>query len=585
MPNSFTGGADRLKTGNGKNHASNNIFGNIKGGLLPFFIILLLIYCVGTAVRYRQHVIISESSIHNYEGQTILASMDGYRWLRYAENYSGGVDRLSGIVEQAKIPPFQPMLSSIISLFDMPKERAGSLLTVFLSSLFVFPFGYYFYLCGLGAAGIGGSVIGSLGLVYFSRTTAFQPDTDMLNLFFPFMIILLIKLTERRVYLFSAAASLFSLLHYYWYFHSGFVTVWFFLLAFNLLMNGYRGFGLIKPLALFAVFSGIYPLLHGFLGLSEFFSADPRAVYSVAVDENRVHGFMESMKLLGGYGWVSLVGLLGAIFTFKRAFLAVPLFTLGCLMFFKGEKYGIYLVPFAGAGIGFLSAYFLKRFGVNEVLVYVFTACLCLLAVRPYMAQLPPPVVSMEVFAALKQAKIPEGSDVVCGWSNGFLIEYLKKVRCSADGATQFKETSRITDRIITSANIDMDALKMLYRGGDMYILLFKNDRSQGSGGGFYADFKCDSLGDCGVMSINAETDPQKVLKLGRVKLTNTEQISTLYGKIGQDRENLAVFDEETKNSLFGRGYIIGQPDIGCLRRIYHDYPHLAVYRANKACF
>lgn len=558
---------------------------NLKGTLLPFFIVLLAVYCLATAVRYRQHTHILENPLYSHEGQTVLVSMDGYRWLRYAKSYEGGQDSLSGITEQAKVPPFMPMLSRLISISDLPKEEAGSLLAVFLSSLFVFPLGYFFYLCGFGAAGIGASVTGSMGLIYFARTTAFQPDTDMLNLFFPFMIILMIKLTERRVYLFSAMAGLFSLVHYYWYFHSGFTAVWFLLLGAYLYAEGRRGRILVYALAVFALCSGVYPLLHGFYGLREFFSAQHIGGASVFVAENAVHPIAESLGLLTGYWQVSAVGLVLSVFMFRRVWSVLPVFLLGCLMFFKGEKYGIYIAPFVGAGIGFGVWYLLKRLQMSCVLIYVFTASLCLLAVRPYLGQMPAPAVSKEVFGAVKRAEIPEGADVVVSWSYGFLVEYLKNVRCSADGATQFKETSALTERVIKSVNIDRGALNRLYRGRDMYVMLFKSDGGGDKDGRFYADFKCSSTGDCGIMHINAENGTDKLIMLGNVQLTDIEQKRTLYGKISPGRGNIAVFDEKNKDSLFGRGFIIGESDIDCLSRIYHAYPHLAVYRAGVSCF
>ncbi len=557
--------------------------------LIFFISLLMLVYALSAAVRYRQHVIIMDSPAHHAGNDIIMTSNDSYRWMRYAESYTGGTDPLSGFPTQASVPRFRPLLPEMIdrvsSLTGLSYEVSSSLLTVFLSGLFVFPLGLFFYLAGYPASGIGAAVTGSLSFIYLSRTTAFQADTDSLNLFFMFLAPLFIRLTDKRLYLFSALAGLSCLFHYYWYFHGIFTFMWLSVLGAYLTSARRDLKSVLSALLLFLLFSGGFPALEAFGSLKTFIFPETVRSWHQDVSELRVHGFSETLKLLGSYKYAVLAGLISCVFLFRQILLLLPVLFIGLLVFFRGERFGMYLAPFVGAGIGFLCRYAAKRAGGYAYHLSLSLAFfLCVFLVRPQLGFVPAPYVSSGVYSALREAPVPEGSRAVCGWDHGFLVEYLKKVRCSSDGATQFKEGSMLTQKAIASVNSEREPLIRLGGGEDLFIFLFQEDYAVSGGEGLYVYVPCDGEGQCSGIRLDVQTPVDKVLFLGHQKFTDNEKNKPLLSVLTDDRKGLAVFDNKTAESLFGKTFIIGSSDISCVKKVYRKFPYTAVYKASYDC-
>ncbi|MGE4317373.1 MAG: hypothetical protein AB7E96_00605 [Deferribacterales bacterium] len=557
--------------------------------LIFFISLLMLVYALSGAVRYRQHIIIMNSPAHHAGNDIIMVSNDSYRWLRYSGKYTAGTDGLSGFPQQASVPWFRPLLPEMIdfvsSASGLSPEVSSSLLTVFLSGLFIFPLGLFFYLIGYPASGIGAAVTGSLSFIYLSRTTAFQADTDSLNLFFMFLTPLFIRLTDKKLYLFSALAGVSCLLHYYWYFHGVFTFMWLAVLS-GYLIYAKRGVRqTVWALLLFLFFSGIFPAFEVLGNLRSFISPETVRSWHQNVDELRVHGFGDTLGLLGAYKYPVLTGLMLCVFLFRRIFLILPVMALGLLVFLRGERFGMYLAPFAGAGIGFLCQYAVRRAGRFAYLLSLSLAFfLCVFLVRPHLDFVPAPYVSSGVYSAVKEAPVAKGSLALCGWNHGFLVEYLKGVRCSSDGATQFKEGSRLTQQAIASVNNVKEPLLGLSAGNDMFIFIFSEDYAVSGGDGLYYFAPCGEDGDCSGIRLGNQVAVGKILFLGRTGQGDNEKREPVFGVLAEDRSGLAVFDNKTTQSLFGKTFIIGSPDISCVKKVYRKFPYTAVYKASYDC-
>ncbi|MGE4266675.1 MAG: STT3 domain-containing protein [Deferribacterales bacterium] len=536
--------------------------GHRKIGVLFFALLLVMAYLANTAVRYRQHTDILDSAYHRAAGHVILVSNDGYRWLRYAKeiadgSFVSGKDPLS-----TGTPfPFTPLISLLTektaSAAGLDLETASSLLTVFLSGLFVFPLGIFLYLNGMPSAAIGGAVTGGLCMAYLGRTTAFQADTDMLNLFFPLTVILFIYLAGRgKTLLYSALAGIFCWLHYRWYAHAGFAVVWLVMLSLHLLIVCKNKKMVLYSVAVFIIFCSPFQLALGFKGLIGFMT-DAGRFYPADVAELGVKSFWDNMRLITLDGYSALAGLVLFAVTFRRIYLLAPLFLLGCLMFFKGQRFGMYLGVFAGIGFGVLFSYVFRRAGRFGEALSMSSAFFFAFAVSAVYF-VPAPYVEKEVFEDFAKLDIPKGANVVTQWDNGFILEYLKGVRAAADGTSQFKEGWYMSQKLLASAQPDRTLLKTIGGGKDVWLVLTEGVPFKGGSHGY---FSSDGL-----------------------NFTNIEHNSDSGLKLHRNGAYFSVFNNKTENSIFGKTLIIGSSDIGCFKRIYRNYPFIAVYKAEGGC-
>jgi dolichyl-diphosphooligosaccharide--protein glycosyltransferase len=491
-----------------------------------------------------------------------MASNDSYRWLRYAKEMRDGSFVTGQDALSAGTPlPVEPMVSRLVevtaSVTGSDIETTASLLTVFLSGLFVFPLGIYLYLNGMSAAAIGGGVVGGLCFAYLQRTTAFQPDTDMLNLFLPLLTVLFIYLAGRgRTLLFSALAGFVCYLHCLWYVHPGFALVWLFVLGLHLAIVCKNRKLIIYSLIVFIIFCSPFQVVSGFRNVFEFFSESPKS-YHADVAELYVRGFWDSLRMITNDGYSALAGIVLFAVTLRRTYLLLPLFLLGLLMFFKGERFGMYLGMFAGIGFGVLFQYVFSRvkFGSELAVSAVFLFCLTLSGIF----FVPAPYIKKDVFEELAKLKIPADSVVATHWNNGFVLQYLKGVRTTADGASQFKEGWHLTQKLLESETPDKKLLEKLGGGKDVWLVLTEEVPFKGGSHGY---FPSDGL-----------------------DFTNIEHNSNSGLKLHRNGAYFSVFNNKTENSIFGKSVIIGSLDIGCFRLVYRNYPFIAAYKAGGECF
>lgn len=408
-------------------------------------------YLASFGVRYHQHLEIINNPSYIASGDIILTTEDGYRWLRYAKEYAGdgyvaGKDELSGFPEMAEKPPKVPLVSVVVAevsrLAGLSYQESGSWLTIILSGLFIFPAGILFYLIGSPAAGIGAGLSGSLALAYLSRTSAFQIDTDMLNLFFMFSGSLFVYLSSvRRSLIYPALAGFAMFLFWRWYFHSGFTLVYLAMLIFAVRFD-------YKKIAVFILFSGPHLFWNSVMSILEFSGGDG---FAVNVAELSGLGVFDALSLLSFNPLFSLFGILGVALFRRNLLFLYPFLLLGLMMFFRGERFGMFLAPIVGAGIGVFMSYLSRRSDRRGLIscgaVFVF---MMLVAYRP-SGLIPPPVVERNVYEELAGLKGKLNGDplVISWWDSGFLIQYLTGYAVVCDGATQNKAGTRMAAELL----------------------------------------------------------------------------------------------------------------------------------------
>ncbi|ADD66858.1 hypothetical protein Dacet_0052 [Denitrovibrio acetiphilus DSM 12809] len=467
-----------------------------------FIIFLVFAYLCAVGVRYHQHI---ELSVYS---EPILTTHDGYRWLRYAEDissgvYKSGLDELSGVQVKTEKPPVVPLISRITSYIsetcDVSGQTAGSLMAVLFSGLFIFPLGVFFYLAGFPSAGVGASLVGALSFAYLSRTSAYQLDTDMLNLFFVSCGALFVFLAGRgRSYLWSAMAGLSMYVFWLWYFHSGFSVAYLLLLAYSLRSKSLKT--IMVSLLIYVVCASPFVVAGGFRNIFEFIGFGSSTIRPVMADvaELQVLPLMDTFKSITAYGVAGVAGLALSLLVGRRAVFLALFYPLGVLAFIKGFRFAMYLAPLCGAGLGIVFDYRVK--GHLRPLGWgIVTALSLLVFVRPYIGEIPPVVVNPVTYDSIRELKGLE-DDAVIGtvWDNGFLVEYLTGKAVFADGASQFREEAKTYGRAMLQSD-PLKAASMLAdaSGGRPVYLLFTPDMDRKVGSLITsAGYSMDVLGD-----------------------------------------------------------------------------------------
>jgi len=217
-------------------------------------VVLVSLVCFGLSVYFRieqyrtwrkapQYYFVRESPL--------MTTLDAYSFLRFAREYRDGTferegeDPLRFYPDGAGKPQSLSMLGFLLAkasaFFQGDVYRTGMFLVPWLASLFILPFSVYFFRLGYPAASVVGSFVGTFNFMYYTRTSIGRVDTDLLNLFFPFLASLLILCMpgdRKRVLSVAALCGAVMGLFYWWYPRPVFTVVYFGVMVFYLWING-----------------------------------------------------------------------------------------------------------------------------------------------------------------------------------------------------------------------------------------------------------------------------------------------------------------------------------------------------------
>lgn len=383
----------------------------------------MVCFAVSAGVRYQQFETWEKTPAAFFVGERpLMTTLDAPYYLRWAREYNMGVFGQRGdlrgypestetfqersVPQKFRAPPpsssstfptpssgtpgirYQnvPLLSFLIAhlapFFNYNYYLAGTLLIPVLASLFVLPLGIYFFRIGVPVTGLLGGLIGTFAGGYYIRSSIGRIDTDMLNLFFPVMVGLLIlqasrAKTERSVLLYSVATGLSLFLFQWWYNRAGFALVYFSVLVFSLFVQQIRFRTILLSALLFVLcvhpttfFNGS-STIEGFLKL---YFVIEETVSSVVIDDgvtpatfpNTFTTISEANHVPMGevfrrvlsntlFGWVGFIAFFGlAVLRWRVLLPLVPMFALGLLSFQSSNRFIMYLTPFIGIGLGWI---------------------------------------------------------------------------------------------------------------------------------------------------------------------------------------------------------------------------------------
>ena len=453
---------------------------------------LLLILLIAVPVALGLYIRFDDLTFWNkhreafyYKDRPLFTSYDAFYFARFGEDYLEGIYRagktdplrfvpdnfITGNVTYPDPIPMESWLGAELSKLQKTHiENVALWLTPVLAVFFVVPLVLYFYRLNLPITGFAGALLGVISLIYLVRTQIVRFDTDSLNLFFPFAIGYFLfesTLSEgKRKYLFLIVAGILSQIYNWWYMHPGLVLVIFLTYVMWLFVFS-RGSWRenIKDILILAVFSNplvIYSGIHNLFSsistyLINYFKPALEGFPNVlmSISEARHFELLELSRITAGNIFLFSLGFAGAILLFIREFRSVffliPVFLIGTIALKGGNRFGMYIAPFIGIGVGYL----LER-GIETIkekfpelrlrfrsflypLGVILLTVVFIVSNRASFKFISKPKVTPQLesdFLKLRSIT-PENSWIWTWWDYGTAIEYLGRRATFHDGQSQ----------------------------------------------------------------------------------------------------------------------------------------------------
>ncbi len=462
--------------------------------LVIFIAALAVVYGASTASRLMQIERGWKAHPAQYyvDDVPMVNTLDAYKWVRMGEEYKEGKYNTSendtlmyfpdGRPRENPVPLLSIMLAGISSFFNGNLYEAGLHLVPFLAGLFIFPFGIYFYRLGYPAAGVLGGFCGTFAGMYYGRTTAGRIDTDCLNLFFLFLTALFIMLASdrkknREIWAFSAAAGLAQLLFTWWYDHPAFILMFCGVLVVSLALYRRKIKDIAIAAGVYIVFSNpvffkdslvnMFSLLNSYILSPVSISGGFPNVYQT-VSEAKATPVGEILNGIFIHPVMVFIAL-GAFVLLtvrnpKKVLPLLPVLAMGLLIFKSSGRFVVFMIPFLGAGIGYLLNFaaakipssVIKREWVKSAAAHgavgLFVLMIALLP-RPagfaasYSNQgktsvffaVPQPSIDTDMYRTFNMLRdrLPAGSAVYTWWDFGLAIEAQARLATFHDGMSQ----------------------------------------------------------------------------------------------------------------------------------------------------
>jgi len=471
-------------------------------------IILLIVFTaitfgLSTYKRYWQLSVWNSQKelVYAKDGRISMTTLDAYYWTRLAKEYKNGkfgdnvTDPLKSYPDNEPYPFYPNLLVFILAkfsgFFNNNIYMTGIYLTPVLASLFVIPLSIYFYRIGLSLVGIAGGLFGTFSYAYYVRSCNGRVDTDSLLLFFPIVVglfFLLVTQTNKqnKRYIYASVAGFFMLLMNWWYQHYGFAVVYGVLFVIFLLIHRFKYKEIAILTGLYILFSNPLFFLYGMGNLFDFvfktgyFHKTEITLANISwpnimetISESNRRNNLEILQMILGNYKVAVVGIVGImiafVLKFKQMFPLTPLFALGVMAFFSGNRFSMFMAPLAGAGIGYLiylAVYYLIKYlkGNEKIIDFVIPSIVYIIFslfsnnLTAFNIVLPPsiPVAIQNSFLDLKN-KVPQGSPIFTWWDFGYAIIDIGEFAVYHDGGVHGADRSYFSAK----AFVENDQRKM----------------------------------------------------------------------------------------------------------------------------
>lgn len=417
---------------------------------------------------------------------------DSYYWFRTAREIAndlyvpGERDALRAWPEgdrRGPLPAFAWLIASMSPVFDGDVYRTGIVLNVVLSSLFIVPLALYAQAIGFPLAGLLGGFTGGLGRLYVQRSSVGRVDTDGGTLLGVFLLAFAIgairsSASLRRNILAAALAGLSLAAFCRWYDQPGFWLVYSATFALHLFFGGFARREAIGIGLAFLVCSNPLAAIPGLAGLTHFlryYVFRPGATLATPLDYAHITSdiaelqpipLVETLANVVDTPGVAALGL-GGFVAFgllhrRRVIPLLPVVLLGAYSLVGPQRFGIFLAPLVGFGLGYLLhslaaawkrfAAAGSRFAEPAVQVGAVVIALLLLEHTGY-ANASEPRIPARTIASLQRlaSVLPPDAAILASWGNGYLIADVTHAATFNDGEAPDPLVHYLHSRAVTS--------------------------------------------------------------------------------------------------------------------------------------
>lgn len=474
----------------------------------------LVVYALAVAIRLIWLYNNYQVPEYRYNGAPIIGSMDGFYYAQGARDIlSGDFSRVDSPTQKAL-----PILTAVISkiLFFVPFEWIVFLMPAILVPLVVFPISLMARDLGRPLVGWFAAILTVLTTGYYVRTIVGYYDDDVLTLVLPFWLTWALFKNAREYTPSSLAILLATVILYSWWYTNGSVIM----LGFAATFASYGVFfdrknpKLIFGLALMFIAISGFPLyarvLLSVVGIFVFLKYDrfvtlksslATLVVSIgllfasgsldafvskwkfyifkpnipATGELKLHyysslktvaeskysdfaeiaGFLSINEL---FLWVSVVGVLLAIYRYRELWFLLPTLILGFLAVDGGVRFTPYGAVALSFGLVYLAAILVQRIPTVWVFAPIMTA-LILYPASKYLAKAmeynPPSALSKtEVETLVSIKNIVKPSDYIFSWWDwGYPVRYYSHSKTHSDGGAQDGSRTFIESQALNTPN------------------------------------------------------------------------------------------------------------------------------------
>lgn len=405
---------------------------------------------------------LAHPQLHFAEGVPGSGS-DSYLWFRIAREIletggpEGPRDHLRAWpegLERGPTPAYPWLIATTSRLFGSGVYRTALVLNLVLSSLFVIPLACFGRRVGFPLAGAVAGAVGSASALYLRRTSVDRVDTDGGALFFLCLLTLgIVSLqpgaTARRNALVAAATGLSLALFCRWYGQPGFWLVYSGALVLHLALNRFPTREILRLGFVFAIFANplhALPAIEGLLHFVHFYVAPAAANLPSPLDYAHITRDISELQplplrqLLTGIvdpPAAAAMGLAGfalfAVLRWRSIPALLPMAALGLFSLVGPRRFGMYLAPLVGLGLGTLVELAIERAGnrwtarrpLIERLAYLGSfAAIALTVWRSGIEFEPNPTIPVRMVASLQALarKLSEDAAILASWGSGYLI-------------------------------------------------------------------------------------------------------------------------------------------------------------------
>jgi len=469
--------------------------------LLLFSLLLAGAFAFSASLRVEQYRDWSAHPESYFSNGVVVSSTDAYRWFRFAERARLGEPALEGRDPLRGYPEGVPVsgrswlargMAGLAALADLDVYRAGMLLMIPLSSLFMIPLGLLFYRQGEAAAGLLGGLIGATNTAYMVRSYVYRVDTDGGNLFFVWLLALCIAgvafARGRRARLGVVAVTGLCIQAFCaWYAQPGFAVVYAGCLLLQLWLCRLPAREIAGLFALALLLADPRNLVAGARDVVDFAAHYLLAGAGVAQQGLVFPSLLAEIgelqrptlrvalanlldpPILAALGLVAF-GVL-CVRRWRSMVPLLPVLLLGLLGVLRASRFLMYLAPCVGIGYGYAIAGLTRRFAqraggaaadagrstLRSVGVECGAALLLFALLLPHtgFARPPRPRIDVALIASLQQlaTRLPAHAVVAHGWAHGYLVSAVTGAATLNDGELLDPVVEQLLDRGLVSSD------------------------------------------------------------------------------------------------------------------------------------